>query len=109
MLNRILVASLLIAVTFGAFGAEAFAAVKPENVAKMEKAMPQKAPAKPAKARKVLIYSHCGGFRHGAAIEAAKVALPMMGKKTGAFEAVVSDDLANFTPDKIKQFDAIIL
>jgi len=109
MLNRILVASLLVAVTFGVFGAEAFAAVKPENVAKMEKAMPEKAPAKPAKARKVLIYSHCGGFRHGAGIDAAKVALPMMGKKTGAYEAVVSDDLANFTPDKIKQFDAIIL
>jgi type 1 glutamine amidotransferase len=109
MLNRILVASLLVAVTFAAFAADASAAVKPENVAKMEKAMPQKAPAKPAKARKVLIYSHCGGFRHGPAIEAAKVALPMMGKKTGAFEAVVSDDLANFTPDKIKQFDAIIL
>ena len=69
--------------------------------------MPDKAPAKPAKARKVLIYSHCNGFRHGAAIDIAKVALPMLGKKTGAFEAVVSDDLTNFTPDKIKQFDAI--
>ncbi|MDP6545286.1 MAG: ThuA domain-containing protein [Phycisphaerae bacterium] len=109
MSRNILIASLFVAVIVGVFTAGSSAAVKADKVEKMTKAMPDKAPAKPAKARKVLIYSHCGGFRHGAAIEAAKVALPMMGKKTGAYEAVVSDDLANFTPDKIKQFDAIIL
>ena len=109
MSRNILIASLFVAVIVGAFATGASAAVKPENVEKMTKAMPDKAPAKPAKARKVLIYSHCNGFTHGGAIEAAKVAFPMMGKKTGAYEAVVSDDLDNFTPDKIKQFDAIIL
>ena len=108
MSRNILIASLFVAVIVGAFATGSSAAVKPENVEKMTKAMPDKAPAKPAKARKVLIYSHCNGFTHGGAIEAAKVAIPMMGKKTGAYEAVVSDDLANFTPDKIKQFDAII-
>jgi len=100
---------LFVAVIVGALTVGTSVAAKPQDVEKMTKAMPDKAPAKPAKARKVLIYSHCNGFRHGAAIEAAKVALPMMGKKTGAYEAVVSDDLANFTPDKIKQFDAIVL
>ena len=62
----------------------------------------------PAKARKVLIYSHCNGFNHSSGIEAAKIAFPEIGKKTGAFECVVSDDLANFEADKIQQFDAII-
>ncbi|MDP6633951.1 MAG: ThuA domain-containing protein [Phycisphaerae bacterium] len=109
MSKSILVASLLVAMIAGVFTTESSAAAKPDNVEKMTKAMPDKAPAKPAKARKVLIYGHCNGFRHGAAIDAAKIALPMMGKKTGAYEAVVSDDLANFTPDKIKQFDAVIL
>ncbi|MBT3201456.1 MAG: ThuA domain-containing protein [Phycisphaerales bacterium] len=109
MLKKIVIVSLLAVVVAGVFAGAASAAVKPENVAKMTKAMPDKAPAKPAKARKVLIYSHCNGFTHRAGIEAAKVALPMMGKKTGAYEAVVSDDLDNFTPEKIKQFDAIIL
>jgi type 1 glutamine amidotransferase len=64
--------------------------------------------AKPAQPRKVLIYSHCNGFNHGGAIEAAKIAFPAIGKKTGAFECVISDDLAYFEADKIQQFDAII-
>lgn len=64
--------------------------------------------AKPAKARKVLIYSHCNGFPHTQAIEAAKIAFPAMGKKTGAYECVISDDLANFEADKLQEFDAII-
>jgi len=109
MLRNILLASLFVAVILGAFAAGTAVAAKPQDVEKMTKAMPDKAPAKPAKARKVLIYSHCNGFTHGPAIAAAKIAIPMMGKKTGAYEAVVSDDLANLTPDKIKQFDAIIL
>ena len=57
--------------------------------------------------RKVLIYSHCNGFPHTGGIAAAKVALAAIGKKTGAFECVISDDLANFEADKIQQFDAI--
>ena len=109
MLRNILIASLFVAVIVGAFAVGTSVAAKPQDLEKMSKAMPDKAPAKPAKARKVLIYSHCNGFTHGGAIAAAKIALPMMGKKTGAYEAVVSDDLANLTPDKIKQFDAIVL
>jgi len=109
MLRNVIVASLFVAVILGALATGTAVAAKPQDVEKMTKAMPDKAPAKPAKARKVLIYSHCNGFTHGGAIAAAKIALPMMGKKTGAYEAVVSDDLANLMPDKIKQFDAIIL
>ena len=53
----------------------------------------------------VLIYSHCNGFPHSEGIAAAKVAIPAIGK--GAFECVISDDLANFEPPAINQFDAI--
>ena len=80
-----------------------------EEVKKMEQAMPASAPAKPKRPRKILIYSHCNAVRHGRAIEAAKIALPMLGAKTGAYTAVVSDDLDNFLPDKIQQYDAIVL
>ena len=62
--------------------------------------------AKPAKPRKMLVYSVCRGFRHSS-VPVCKVAMQVLGAETGAFEAVVSDDLANFEPDKIKQFDAI--
>jgi hypothetical protein len=64
--------------------------------------------AAPAKPRKVLLYSHCNGFTHGGAIAAAKVAFPAIGTKTRAFACIVSDDLANFEADRIRQFDAIL-
>jgi len=71
------------------------------------KALPEKAYAKPLKARKVLVFSKTAGFRH-ASIPTGKLALTELGKKTGAFEPVVSDDLANFEPKTIDQFDAIV-
>jgi hypothetical protein len=76
--------------------ARAVAAVKEADVQKITDAMPAKAPAKPGKARKVLVYSHCNGFRHGS-IPFGNKAFEIMGKKTGAFEA-----------DNLKQFDAVI-
>jgi hypothetical protein len=85
------------------------AGISGDEMKKLEAACPKTAPAKPAKARKILIYSHCNEFVHGPAIERAKIVLPMMGEKTGAYTAVVSDDLSNFEPDKIKQFDLVVL
>ena len=74
---------------------------------KIEEALPDEAYAKPKKARKLLVFSRTVGFRHQS-IATGKVALSEMGKKTGAFEAVISDDLANFEPGKIGEFDAIL-
>jgi type 1 glutamine amidotransferase len=75
-------------------------------VEKITAAIPAEAYAKPAKPRKLLIFSRTGGFRHQS-IATGKVALDEMGKKTGAYEAVISDELSNFEKDKIGQFDAI--
>ncbi len=71
------------------------------------KALPDKAFAKPLKPRKVLVFSKTAGFRHQS-IPTGKLALTELGKKTGAFETVVSDDLTNFEPKTIDQFDAIV-
>ena len=73
---------------------------------KITEALPAKAWAAPQKPRKLLVFSATAGFRH-ASIATGKVALTELGKKTGAFTTVVSDDLANFEPDAIQQFDAI--
>lgn len=73
---------------------------------KITAALPAKAWAPAAKPRKLLVFSVTAGFRH-ASIATGKIALTELGKKTGAFEAVISDDLANFEPENIKQFDAI--
>ncbi len=73
---------------------------------KITEALPDKAFAKATKPRKVLVFSRTNGFRHES-IATGKIALAEMGKKTGAFEAVISDDLANFEVDALKGFDAV--
>jgi len=62
--------------------------------------------AEPARPRKVLIYGVSHG-PHRFVIPTAKVILEELGRATGAFTAVVSDDLANFEPEALKQFDAV--
>ena len=61
---------------------------------------------KPKAKRKVLVFALTQGYRHKS-IGVGKVMMKLMGEKTGAFEAVISDDLANFEPEKINDFDAI--
>ena len=61
---------------------------------------------KVAKPRKLLVFSVTRGYRH-ASISTGKIMMELMGERTKAFEAVISDDLANFEPGKIDQFDAI--
>ncbi len=78
-----------------------------KNADKIEPALPKKAFAKPKQKRKLLVFSVTNGFRHGS-IASGKTAMTLLGEKTGAFEAMVSDDLANFETDKINQFDAIL-
>lgn len=73
---------------------------------KIAAALPDKAYAKPAKPRKLLVFSVTNGFHH-ASIATGQLAFTELGKKTGAFEAVVSNDLSNFEADKLKAFDAV--
>lgn len=74
---------------------------------KITAALPGEAYAKPKKERKVLVFSRTVGFRHKS-IATGKIALAEMGKKTGAFDVVISDELENFEPGKIDEFDAIL-
>jgi len=97
----------LIAVVLGSMFGSAVAAPKADEVAKVTEALPAKAPAKPAKARKLLVFNRCEGFRHSSIPLAAK-ALELMGAKTGAYSTVISDDMAMFTADKLKEFDAVL-
>ena len=57
--------------------------VKPDVVAKIEKAVPKELMAKPKKPRKVLVFSKTSGFRHGSIPVGAK-SIVMLGEKTGA-------------------------
>ncbi|MEN8724173.1 MAG: ThuA domain-containing protein [Lentimonas sp.] len=80
----------------------------PEQIAKVESALPTKGIFAPKTSRKVLVYSATAGFRHSS-ISIGKLALEQMGTSSGAYEATVSDDPKNFESDALKQFDAVIL
>ncbi len=77
-----------------------------EAAAKIAEALPEKAYAKPKEKRTLLVFSRTNGFRH-ASIATGKLALEELGRKTGAFEVVISDDLDNFESDVLKKFDAV--
>lgn len=76
------------------------------KVARIEAALPSEAPAEPAEERRLLVFSKTAGFRHDS-IETGKLALTLLGEKTGAYTAIVSDDLDLFRPENIQTFDAI--
>ena len=75
---------------------------------KIEKALPDQAPAKPKQKRRILIYSKTAGFRHSS-IPVGIKAITMMGDKTGAYTAVHTEDEAFFAPEKLKAFDAVFM
>jgi type 1 glutamine amidotransferase len=73
----------------------------------MEAALPEKPTAKPKKPRRMLIFYRCDGFKHGS-INRGNAALKMMGDMTGAYESVISKDLAMFDPGVLDEFDVVM-
>ncbi len=69
--------------------------------------LPDKLPVPIAKKRRVLVYAVTTGYRHKESIPAGKKWFETLGIKTGQFEVVVSDELANFEADQLKTFDAV--
>jgi type 1 glutamine amidotransferase len=77
-------------------------------------AAPAKPTTKPAKPRRVLIFNTPAHLmdkdpHKGYCIPFGAAAMEALGRKTGAFEPVVSDDLAHFLPDNLRRFDAVVL
>lgn len=77
-------------------------------VAKITKALPDKAPVQPKQPRKILIFTKTTTFRHDS-IPVGIKAITMMGDKTGAYTALASEDEAMFEPDRLKAFDAVFM
>ncbi len=76
---------------------------------KIEAALPAAAPAKPSRPRKLLVFDLNVGYPGHASIAHANLAFTLMGKKTGAFETVVSRDPAVFERKSLAGFDAVFL
>jgi uncharacterized protein len=83
----------------------------PEQKQQIDAALPAKAPAKPKKPRRLLVISLAKvkekEVRGHPAIPAGMYALEQMGKRTGAYEAVFSNDIEMFRAEKLRQFDAV--
>jgi len=83
------------------------ATIPREDLEKIRKAAPPEAPATPKQPRKLLVFSRLTGFRHKSVPWGAE-ALRVIGEKSGAYTAVLSNDPAMFDKDKLSQFDAVV-
>jgi type 1 glutamine amidotransferase len=77
-----------------------------QQVRQIETAAPDAAPVKPAKARKVLVWGHSWAHEPN---PFAEKALETLARKTGAFQAVISDDPRLLLGDRLPGFDALVM
>ncbi|MEI7939766.1 MAG: ThuA domain-containing protein, partial [Verrucomicrobiota bacterium] len=73
----------------------------------IEAALPARAFAPPRKPRKLLIFDRNVNYGGHGSIPTANLAFELMGRKTGAFDTVVSRDPEVFRPESLRQFDAV--
>jgi uncharacterized protein len=84
-----------------------------EEKQKVDAAIPEKAPARPKAPRRILVSNLA--MRDGRPFRGSSdavnplvdYAIAQLGKRTGAYEAVFSNDVEMFRPAKIRQFDAL--
>jgi hypothetical protein len=102
--------TLVIAVVLACLAIPARAADKPQptedQARKIASAVPRHAAVAPKQPRKLLVFTLCKGYYH-TSIPHGALAIRLMGEKTGAFTATVSDDVGLFEPEKLKEFDGI--
>ena len=104
---QILIAAILVGTAVAKPNKNKLGPAKPENIKKVEAALPAKAPAKPLKERKILVVSRCEGFVHRS-IPLGVKAIELMGKKTGAYTIEETKEMTAFTPENLKRFDAVL-
>ncbi len=82
-----------------------------QQAKRIANAVPKKARVEPREPRRVLIWNtpfmdKCP--HKGYCVPQAEHAMKLLGEMTGAYEPVVSDDVAMYLPENLKKFDAII-
>jgi type 1 glutamine amidotransferase len=80
--------------------------VTPEQRQKIESALPSDAPARPKKARTLLIVDYRATHP---SVPSADLAVELMGSKTGAYRTVLSHDTSLLVADRLREFDAVYL
>lgn len=74
---------------------------------KIEEALPERAFVRPIKPRRLLVFDCNVGYGGHRSIPYANAAFTQMGKKTGAFDTVVSRDPSIFKAESLRKFDAV--
>ncbi|MBN2269545.1 MAG: DUF1080 domain-containing protein [Sedimentisphaerales bacterium] len=92
--------------------ASSIAQVTKQQAEQIEAAIPETASVAPKKNRRVLIWNTPfmeQSPHKGYSIPQAEYAMKLLGERTGAFEPVVSDDVAMYLPENLAELDAIIM
>lgn len=86
------------------------AAAGPSDVElrKIQSATPARCTVTPSQPRHLLVFTRCRGYVH-TSIPYGAALIQAMGRKTGAFTTLVSDDPAAFEPASLARFDAVCL
>jgi len=80
----------------------------PEWKERIREIAPETPASKPAEERKVLIFSLATGFVHWC-IPHTDAVVEILRDKSGAYQSVQSNDIEQFLPENLKQYDAIVL
>lgn len=80
----------------------------PATLRQMMAALPARAPARPARPRKVLVLGKAAGFVHASIPLAAKT-IEALGTRTGAWTTTISYNAADINTANLQQYDAIFL
>ena len=81
---------------------------KPADVQAMVAALPDTAPAKPRRPRRVLVLARAAGYVHSSIPLAART-IEEMGRKTGAWSTTITYDAADVNEKNLAQYDALFL
>ena len=81
---------------------------KDTDIASMQAALPSAAPAKPKRARKVLVLSACSGFVH-TCIPLVDRTVEELGAKTKAWTTTITYDPADINSKNLANFDLVFL
>jgi uncharacterized protein len=79
-----------------------------QQAKQMEAALPEKAFAKPAKARKLLVYVESKGYYHDS-IPLIAAMIKAMGDKLGTWETTYSQDVNVFSPEGLAPYDGVFM
>jgi len=77
------------------------------EIEKIYAAIPAEPTIQPQKLHKLLVFSLSWGYKHDA-IAWGRKTFELMSQKTKAFNVVISDDVAMFEPENLRQFDAVL-